>query len=233
MRKQLPSHLYSGNASFIEDLYERFLQNPKSVEPQWRDYFNELKAEHPALKRDIAHSHIRQTFYEAAKNKPSITHVDTAHDTVMHQKQVFVLQLINAHRFRGHHQADLDPLKQYERPVVPELDPAYHNLTASDMDCTFNTGSLFAANEIPLREILAIVHNTYCRSIGTEYMHINETDQKRWIQQRLEECRQLLILLTRERSKYSSESLQQAPWKNICIPNMLVRNVSHWKVVIA
>lgn len=200
MRKQLPSHLYSGNASFIEDLYERFLQNPRNVQPQWRDYFNELQAEQPALKRDIAHSHIRQAFYEAAKNKPSITHVNTVPDAVTHQKQVFVLQLINAHRFRGHHQADLDPLKQYERPVVPELDPAYHNLTASDMDCTFNTGSLFAANEIPLREILAIVRNTYCRSIGTEYMHINETDQKRWIQQRLEVC-QATPDFTNERKK--------------------------------
>lgn len=188
MSKQLPSHLYSGNASFIEGLYESFLQNPKNVAPQWRDYFNELQAEAPALKSDIAHTPIRQTFYEAAKNKPSITHVDSAHDVVMHQKQVSVLQIINAHRFRGHHQADLDPLKQYERPTVQELDPAFHNLTASDMDSTFNTGSLFAPNEIPLREILTIVRNTYCRSIGTEYMHINETDQKRWIQQRLEEC---------------------------------------------
>ena len=100
-----------------------------------------------------------------------------------------VLQLTNAYRFRGHRQADLDPLKQYERPNVPELDPAYHDLNEVDMDTLFNTGSLYAEGEIPLHEIINIIQTTYCRSIGVEYMHINETEIKRWIQQRLEPCR--------------------------------------------
>ena len=104
-----------------------------------------------------------------------------------HQKQTAVLQLINAHRFNGHRQSDLDPLKQYQRPDIPELDPAFHGLTDEDMDKTFNTGSLFAADEITLREIIHIIKTTYCGSIGAEYMHINETEQKRWIQKRLEE----------------------------------------------
>ena len=106
-----------------------------------------------------------------------------------HQKQVAVLQLINAYRFRGHRQADLDPLKQYQRPDVPELEPAYHGLTEADMGTAFNTGSLHAEDEIPLHEIIDIIQTTYCRSIGVEYMHINETEIKRWIQQRLESCR--------------------------------------------
>ena len=100
-----------------------------------------------------------------------------------------MLQLINAHRFRGHQQADLDPLRQYERPRLPELDPAYYNFTEADLGKVFNTGSLFAPDELPLSEIIDIVKATYCRAIGAEYMHINETEQKRWIQQRLEETR--------------------------------------------
>ena len=97
-----------------------------------------------------------------------------------------MLQLINAYRFRGHRQADLDPLRQYERPEVAELDPAFHGLTDEDLDTTFNTGSLFGPAKATLREILDIARATYCRTVGAEYMHINDTHQKRWIQQRLE-----------------------------------------------
>ena len=187
-----PSCLYSGNADFIEELYEKFLQNPQHVDSEWRGYFTQLQAEDSANKvMDVPHSHVRQQFYEAAKNKRAaiIGQTGTAKDTIAHQKQASVLQLINAHRFRGHNQANLDPLNLYQRPEVPELDPSYHNLTESDMDSTFNTGSLFAPNEISLREIIDIIKTTYCQSIGAEYMYINDTEQKRWIQKRLEECR--------------------------------------------
>jgi 2-oxoglutarate dehydrogenase E1 component len=185
-----PSCLYSANAAFIEDLYEEFLRNPASVSPEWRDYFLKIQEETKGNGQDIPHSPIRRSFYEAARHRraaaPRTGPAETGPD---HQKQVSVLQLINAHRFRGHQQADLDPLKQYERPPVAELDPAYHGLTEADMDGLYNTGSLFAPRELPLREILDIVRSTYCGTIGAEYMHINETEQKRWIQQRLEEPR--------------------------------------------
>lgn len=104
------------------------------------------------------------------------------------QKQVAVLQLINAYRFRGHREADLDPLSQYGRPEVAELDPAFHGLSTEDMDTIFHTGSLCGPTEATLKDILEAVRNTYCRTIGLEYMHINDTHQKRWIQQRFESC---------------------------------------------
>ena len=183
------SFLYSGNAGFIEDLYERFLQNPHELDKAWQDFFSHLQTENRTAPGDTAHSQVRQAFSEAARIRSTGAATSPPADILNHQKQVSVLQLINAYRFRGHHQADLDPLHQYPRPEVPELDPAFHNLTASDMDTIFNTGSLFAPRELPLREILDVVHATYCGTIGAEYMHINETEQKRWIQQRLEECR--------------------------------------------
>jgi 2-oxoglutarate dehydrogenase E1 component len=184
-----PSHLYSGNADFIEQLYEQYLLDANSVEPEWRDYFNELQASGEGV--DIAHSSIQQAFLEAAKRGNSAigSHAQVIDESESHQKQVSVLQLINAHRFRGHSQATLDPLEQYERPAVPELDPAFHGLSEADMNTVFNTGSLFAADEATLSEIIDIVSTTYCRNIGAEYMHINETEQKRWIQQYLESCR--------------------------------------------
>ena len=188
MRKPVPSCLYSGNAGFIEALYEDYLHNPDSVDKQWREYFTGLQTR-TDLTKDTPHSPIRQAFYAAAQKNTGRRQTASVTETLAHGKQVAVLQLINAYRFRGHHQADLDPLRLHERPQVPELDPAYHKLSAADLDTNFNTGSLFAPNELTLREILDIISSTYSRTIGAEYMHINETEQKRWIQQRLEQCR--------------------------------------------
>ena len=182
------SCLYSGNAGFVEDLYERYLENPEQVGSDWRAYFSRLQQEQPSLPADKPHAPVRRAFFNAARNRHAAVAGTPAGMLQDYQKQVSVLQLINAYRFRGHHQADLDPLRQHPRPHVPELDPAYHELTESDLDVVFNTGSLFAPRQLPLREILEIIRTTYCGTIGAEYMHINETEQKRWIQQRLEEC---------------------------------------------
>lgn len=187
MKNTVPSYLYSGNAWFVEELYEAYLNKPESIGQEWRNYFDSLQ-DGTSIK-DVAHSPIRQAYANAAKypQHAKWTAVAPTADVVSHQKQTAVLQLINAHRFNGHRQSNLDPLKQYQRPEIPELDPAFHGLTEADMDKTFNTGSLFAADEITLREIILIIKTTYCGSIGAEYMHINETEQKRWLQKRLEE----------------------------------------------
>jgi 2-oxoglutarate dehydrogenase E1 component len=186
MKNTVPSCLYSGNAWFVEELYEQYLSKPESIEPEWRHYFDSLQGE--SLGKDIAHTPIQQAYVNAAKHrKYGQTTQAPAKDAISHQKQTAVLQLINAHRFNGHRQSNLDPLQQYQRPEIPELDPSFHGLTEEDMDKTFNTGSLFAPDEITLREIVHIIKTTYCGSIGAEYMHINETEQKRWLQKRLEE----------------------------------------------
>lgn len=188
MKNTVPSYLYSGNASFVEELYENYLTNPETVEPEWRKYFDSLQND--SASKDVAHTPIQNSYANAVKQRQhgASVCVAPADSAISHQKQTAVLQLINAHRFNGHRQSDLDPLKQYQRPEIPELDPAFHGLTEEDMDNTFNTGSLFAPDEITLREIVDIVKTTYCGHIGAEYMHINETEQKRWIQKRLEEC---------------------------------------------
>jgi 2-oxoglutarate dehydrogenase E1 component len=102
---------------------------------------------------------------------------------------VSVLQLINAYRFLGLRHANVDPLKRFPKPEVPELDPAYYGLTEADMNSVFNTGSLVGAEQLPLREILRAVRETYCGSIGVEYMYISDVAQKRWVQSRFESIR--------------------------------------------
>ena len=188
---QPASGLYSGNAAFIEGLYESYLEDRNAVSPEWQDYFDRLQGELGAGERDKSHAATRERMLEHGRNAASraIAGPAATGPAVDSGKQVSVLQLINAFRFTGHRQANLDPLNQYERPHVQELDPAYHGLNESDMNRVFNTGSLHGPDEAPLNEILDIVRTTYCGTIGAEYMHIVETAQKRWIQQRLEPTR--------------------------------------------
>ncbi len=179
------SHLYSGNTAFIEEIYERYLDDPAGVAVEWRSYFDTLQEE-TGQADNSGNAQAGESAPAAETGQVPTPKTNIAVNTD-NKKQASVLQLINAHRFRGHQQADLDPLKQYERPKVPELDPAYYNFTEEDLVRVFNTGSLFAPDELTLAEIFYIVKGTYCRTIGAEYMHINETEQKRWIQRRLEE----------------------------------------------
>ena len=101
-------------------------------------------------------------------------------DPEVDAKQVKVLQLINAYRFRGHEAAQLDPLGLWKRPTVAELDPSFHNLTEDDMEETFNVGSFAIGKEtMKLKDIYQSLNKIYCGSIGAEYMHMTDTEQKR------------------------------------------------------
>ncbi len=181
------SYLYGGNAAFIEDLYESYLQDPTSVSRQWQAYFNGLQE--GTAPRDLPHGPVRQAF-ERLDTRPRRSAARAAtspgFDAQIAEKQAAVLRLINSYRFRGHQQARIDPIELRERDEVPELDPAYHHLAPTDMDTEFNTGSLFAAERLPLRDIIKILHATYCGTLAAEYMYIADTQQKRWIQQRME-----------------------------------------------
>ena len=182
-RMQDSSLLFGANASFVEALYEQYLLEPASVPVEWRDYFDSLQA---AGVRDVAHSPIQRAF--AAMPEATASPALSA-NADMERKQVYVLQLINSYRFLGLRVANLDPLARHEKPVIAELDPAYYGLNEADMDSTFATGSLVAASRLTLREILQLVRQTYCGSIGAEYMYISDVAQKRWIQNRLEGVR--------------------------------------------
>jgi 2-oxoglutarate dehydrogenase E1 component len=168
------SYLFSGNASFIEGLYEAYLENRESVSQKWRDYFDQVTDTEPGAPPDIPHAPIQSTIKQAAITAPRVLDDNAKQRDQLdfETKHVSVLQLINAYRFRGHRQADLDPLNQYKRPPVPDLNPDFHGLTSADMDTVFNTGSLFGPNQASLREILNTLSVVYCGTIGSEYMYI-------------------------------------------------------------
>jgi 2-oxoglutarate dehydrogenase E1 component len=100
--------------------------------------------------------------------------------------QVGVLQLINAFRFHGFRAADLDPLQRQPPPRIPELDPANHGLTPADLDQQYETGSLSGPPRDSLRNIITRVRKAYCGTLSAEYMHLCDTQKKRWLQKRLE-----------------------------------------------
>ncbi len=176
------SSLYGSNASYIEGLYEQYLEDPESVAPSWQQQFAKL---HPGKAHDTPHSPIVERFANLAK----VTQGRLAklqgftEDSV--KKQSAVARLINQYRVRGHQRAHNNPLGK-PNINIQDLDPAYYGLSEPDMDTLFYTDTMYGVNQRTLREIIATLQQIYCGSIGTEYMHIVDTDIKRWIKNRLE-----------------------------------------------
>ena len=187
------SYLFGGNAPYVEELYEAYLDNPGSVPENWRTYFDNLQhvpATDGSDARDVAHAPVVESFAQRAKANAFALKASEA-DLAVARKQVHVQSLIAAYRFLGSRWADLDPLKRTERPKIPELEPSFYDLTESDMDITFSAANTYftKAEHMSLREIVQALRETYCRSIGAEFMHCTDPAEKRWWQERLESRR--------------------------------------------
>ena len=187
------SHLFGGNAPYVEEMYEAYLDNPGSVDEHWRAYFDALQhvpAGDGSEDRDVAHAPVIESFAQRAKANAFGNKVSGS-DLAIARKQVHVQSLIAAYRFLGSRWADLDPLKRQERPKIPELEPAFYDLSESDMDIAFSASNTYfsTAENMTLRQIVQALRETYCGSIGAEYMHITDPAEKRWWQQRLETIR--------------------------------------------
>jgi len=187
------SYLFGGNAPYVEELYEAYLDNPGSVPDNWRSYFDNLQnvpAGDGSQARDVAHAPVVESFAQRAKANAFALKASSA-DLAVARKQVHVQSLIAAYRFLGSRWADLDPLKRTERPKIPELEPSFYDLTESDMDITFSAANTYftKAEHMSLREIVQALRETYCRSIGAEFMHCTDPAEKRWWQERLESRR--------------------------------------------
>ena len=186
------SYLFGGNAPYVEELYESYLEDPTSVSDYWREYFDNVQhvpAVDGSTKKDIAHAPVISAFAERAKQGP-IRVINDSADSELGRKRVAVQQLIAAHRNVGNRWADLDPLKRTERPDIPELEPSFYGLTDADMDIVFNTSNtFFGKDHMPLRELLQNLRQTYSGTIGAEFMYITDQKRKRWWQEKLESVR--------------------------------------------
>ena len=191
-RMRRSSHMAGTNVAYIEAMYEAFLDDPNAVPNQWRDYFEQLPRVEGTHEPDVPHSVVIQHFERLGRNRlkarpeREATLIETQHE----RKQMRVQELIAAYRHRGHKKARIDPLGMMERPPAPVLDLGYHHLSAADLDEVYQTGSFhYPDGKAPLREIVDALEQTYCRSIGFEYMHIVDAGEQLWVQQRIESIR--------------------------------------------
>jgi 2-oxoglutarate dehydrogenase E1 component len=186
------TYLFGGNAPYVEEMYENYLSNPGSVPDSWREYFDAL-SHVPAVDgsnaKDVPHMPVINAFAERAKAGGTKVVMASA-DAEMGRKRTAAQQLIAAYRNVGQRWADLDPLKRTERPAIPDLDPAYFGFTDADQETVFDTSNtFFGKNSMSLRELLNALRETYCGTLGAEYMYTTDQAEKRWWQQKLETIR--------------------------------------------
>ena len=187
------TYLFGGNAPYVEEMYENYLANPGSVPDNWRSYFDALQnvpATDGSNTKDVAHLPVVNAFAERAKAGTTKVVVASGADSELGRKRTAVQQLIAAYRNVGARWADLDPLKRTERPSIPELEPSFYGFTDADLEIVFNTSNTFFGKDtMSLRDLLNALRETYCGTIGVEYMYTTDQNQKRWWQQKLESIR--------------------------------------------
>ena len=181
------SHLFGGNAPFIEELYEKYLLDPGSVPEEWREYFDRMQVLPGSRTKDVAHAPVVESFVQRAKRGEFAAARTLPTEPVAPERlQVAALLLVTAYRISGARWATVDPLKRMPRPQQPELEPAFYDLTEADLDQVVNAGSFVGLDRTSLRNLIQALRDTYCRNIGFEYMFIGERAQRQWIQERIE-----------------------------------------------
>ncbi len=202
--------LYSGNQVYVAELYERYLDDPGSVDHRWQDFFAELEDDARGLmteRRGASWSPSDAGVLDQGELETLSEQMAAGQQTaaMMHQQPVPVssgrqvreatldslraLMLIRAYRVRGHLQANLDPLGLDEREEHPELDPEAYGFKEKDLDRPIFINYVLGLESATLRDIMKILEQTYCGTIGVEFMHIQDPDEKAWIQERIERIR--------------------------------------------
>ncbi|MEN8148297.1 MAG: 2-oxoglutarate dehydrogenase E1 component [Planctomycetota bacterium] len=181
----------TGNLEYVEELYARFLREPSSVPEDWRGYFERLGSDRFSARPQLGPSFTARSVFAAGGRNGA----DCVEDMVALQDRVD--QLIRAYRVRGHLVAKIDPLG-LPRPPQPELEPEFYGLSEGDTDRTFSTRTIAGVRILTLGGILERLRNTYCRSIGVQFMHIDSLPVKNWLQDRMEGTENRLALTRSE-----------------------------------
>ncbi|HTN98587.1 MAG TPA: 2-oxoglutarate dehydrogenase E1 component [Nordella sp.] len=206
------SFLYGGNAQFIEQLYEKFLANPAAVDPAWRQFFSTLADDKDAAQKQLkgpswarpdwpqspngelisaldgnwpaAEAQMGAKIAAKAKDKGQALSIEEVRKATM--DSVRALMMIRAYRMRGHLAADLDPLRLRAPVPQPELDPKSYGFTEADLDRPIFIDKVLGLEQATIRQMVDILQRTYCNTLGVEFMHISDPEQKAWIQARIE-----------------------------------------------
>ncbi len=179
----IPNHV---NLDFVEQLYADYLRDPASVPQAWREYFRGTHVgDHFGAKSRLGPSFRRHSIFDPPARRDGNGGLATREQAAVDTRQDRVDQLVRAYRVRGHIVAQIDPL-HHPRPHRPELKPGYYGFTRGDLDRPFSSRTIHGAAVRTLREILLLLRNTYCRSIGVQFMHIDQLEARHWLQERME-----------------------------------------------
>ena len=186
------SFLTGANATYIAELYRRYIEDPNSVEPSWASFFADLGDESRVVLGDVRGASWAlprlpidgdgDGTATAAVAKSALATAPAATDLrASILDSIRALMLIRTYRVRGHLNANFDPLGLEGKKHHPELDPATHGFTEADMDRPIFIANVLGMETATLREILQVLRETYCGSIGVEFMHIQHPDEQAWI----------------------------------------------------
>ncbi|MGO9992886.1 MAG: 2-oxoglutarate dehydrogenase E1 component [Steroidobacteraceae bacterium] len=178
--------LSGGNAGFIEDLYEKFLKDPAAVAPAWAEYFSGLRG---SSTHEVAHGDVRERITHRQENRPGT--VTSGASDLASAKQGSVSRLIQVYANRGHLIANLDPLGLQERPWPYVLNLDHFGLSDADLETEFFTNSRNDAipKRSKLKDILSTLKFIYCDTIGAEFAHVSDSDERLWLQDNFQSAR--------------------------------------------
>lgn len=209
------SFLYGGNANYIEEIYADWQNDPHSVTSEWQEFFSELGEEGVLIAKNAegaswekAHwpiaengeltaaldgnwgdleGHFEKKIKEKSSAKAAPTSQASPEDVIRAtQDSVRAIMMIRAYRMRGHLHANLDPLGIAKREDYDELSPKTYGFSEADMDRKIFIDHVLGLEYATVREMVEILKRTYCSTLGVEFMHISNPDEKAWVQQRIE-----------------------------------------------
>ena len=203
------SFLSKSNSSYIEQMYDKFCDNPNAVPDSWKQYFEgirddkELATENKKaswepkklklnseINPDIYERFIPEKLNSILENKIKIENENNLNSDnnseISTKDSVRAIMMIRAYRIRGHLNADLDPLQLLRKEYAPELDPKTYGFTNKDLNKKIFLDEVLGLKYATLKEILEILNRTYCSNIGFEFMHMTDPEEKSWIQSRIE-----------------------------------------------
>jgi 2-oxoglutarate dehydrogenase E1 component len=205
------SFLYGSNAPYLDELYARYEADPETVDGEWQSFFQSLKDDardvaknargaswgrpnwQPLERADLAATfdgfvETRQALGAKVQAQAQTRGVDISSEAVERatRDSIRALMLIRAYRARGHFHANLDPLGLQPQPREEELEPSAYGFTEADLDRPIFLDKVLGLEFGTVREIVAILRRTYCQTLGVEFLHISDGEQKGWIQERIE-----------------------------------------------
>lgn len=177
-------YLSGSSMAYVDSLYEDYLKDPQSVSSEWQNVFAALPKVNGSS-HDVSHRKIVEYF---KNQKPNYT----ASVQAVNTQEAALANLIQAYRAFGHCAANIDPLDLTPRSLVMHLDPSYYGFTPTDLDKTYHVGDTFPQSSMRLKDIIAVLEQTYTGTMGIEYMYIPDEGIIHWFQERLEKEQEVL-----------------------------------------